>query len=74
MKVTVMGKEYVSGTSKKTGKDFAANVVHVTHKKNGVEGGVNPKFCVNSIWGANRVYTEFRIDPGTLSNRSQPIF
>jgi len=38
MKVTVLGKEYASGTSKKTGKDFAATVVHVSHKKNGVDG------------------------------------
>jgi len=33
MKVTVLGKEYASSTSKKTGKDFAAMVVHVSHKK-----------------------------------------
>ena len=45
MKVMVIGKEYVNGTSKKTGKDFAANVVHVSHNKNGVEGQV-----VDSIW------------------------
>ena len=45
MKVTVIGKEYVSGTSKKTGKPFAANVVHVSQKKMGVEG-----FAADSIW------------------------
>ena len=45
MKVTVLGKEYASGTSKKTGKDFAATVVHVSHKKNGVDG-----LSVDSIW------------------------
>lgn len=45
MKVTVIGKEYVSGTSKKTGKPFAANVVHISHKKNGVEG-----MAVDSVW------------------------
>lgn len=45
MKVMVIGKEYVSGTSKKTGKEFAANVVHVSHNKNGVEGQ-----AVDSIW------------------------
>ena len=45
MKVTVVGKEYVSGVSKKTGKEFSANVAHVTHKKMGVEGCV-----VDSIW------------------------
>lgn len=45
MKVTVVGKEFVSGTSRKSGKEFAANVAHVTHKKTGVEGLV-----VDSIW------------------------
>lgn len=45
MKVTVVGKEYVCGKSKKSGKDFAANVVHVTHKKMGVDG-----VAVDSIW------------------------
>ena len=45
MKVTVIGKEHASGTSKKTGKPFDANVAHVTHKKNGVEGA-----AVDSVW------------------------
>lgn len=45
MKVNVIGKEFVSGTSKKTGKPFSANVVHVSQKKNGVEG-----LAVDSIW------------------------
>lgn len=45
MKVNVIGKEFVSGTSRKTQKDFAANVVHVSYKKNGVEGN-----AVDSIW------------------------
>ena len=45
MKCMVLGKEFVSGRSKKTGNDFASNVVHVSHKKNGVEGLV-----VESIW------------------------
>lgn len=45
MKVTVIGKEYVSGKSKKTGKEFAANVAHVSHKKMGVDGQ-----AVDSIW------------------------
>ena len=38
MKVTVVGKEHVSGKSRKTGNPFDANVAHVTHKKNGCEG------------------------------------
>jgi len=33
MKSMVIGKEFVSGHSKKTDRDFAANVVYVTHKK-----------------------------------------
>ena len=45
MKVSVVGKEFVSGTSKRTGKDFASNVAYVTHKKNGVNG-----LAVYSIW------------------------
>ena len=45
MKVTVVGKEFVSGTSRKTGRPFALNLIHLTHKKNGVDGLV-----VESIW------------------------
>ena len=45
MKATVIGKEYVSGHSKKTNKDFEANVVYVTHKKNKTEGQ-----AVDTIW------------------------
>jgi len=45
MKAMVIGKEFVSGHSKKTDRDFAANVVYVTHKKNGVDGQ-----AVDSIW------------------------
>lgn len=61
MKVTVMGKEYVSGTSKRTGKDFAANVVHVTHKKNGVEG-----VAVDAIWLDPSTYPLFDIQVGKV--------
>ena len=45
MKAVVLGKEYASGTSKKTGKPFAATVVHVSFKKNKVEGQ-----AVDSVW------------------------
>ncbi len=45
MKVVVIGKEYVSGTSRKNGKPFEANVAHVGFKKMGVEGQ-----AVDSIW------------------------
>ena len=56
-----MGKEYVSGTSKKTGKDFAANVVYVTHKKNGVEG-----VAVDAIWLDPSTYPLFDIQVGKV--------
>ena len=45
MKAVVLGKEYASGTAKKTGKPFAATVVHVSFKKNKVEGQ-----AVDSVW------------------------
>lgn len=45
MKVNVIGKEYASGTSKKTGKPFAATVVHVAFKKARCEGQ-----AVDSVW------------------------
>lgn len=45
MKVVVLGKEFASGKSKKTNKDFAATVVHVSFRKNKVEGQ-----AVDSVW------------------------
>lgn len=45
MKVFVLGKEHISGTSRKTGKAFDSNIVHVSYTKNGVEG-----HTVESIW------------------------
>lgn len=45
MKVNVIGKEFVSGTSRKTGKEFASNVVYVTYKKPTVNG-----LAVDTIW------------------------
>ena len=45
MRVKVIGKEYASGTSKKTGKDFAATVAHISFKKNKCEG-----VAVESVW------------------------
>ena len=57
MKVTVIGKEYASGTSKKTGKDFAATVVHVSHKKNGVDGtAVDSILCICSCTDADTLF------------------
>ena len=45
MKVHVLGKQFVSGKSKKTGKDFAANVVDVAFAREGVEG-----LATDRIW------------------------
>ena len=45
MKVTVVGKQNMTGTSRKTGKPFDSNVVHVTMEQNGVEGK-----AVQTIW------------------------
>lgn len=45
MRVHVLGKQFVSGKSKKTGKDFAANVVDVCFQRNGVEG-----YATGRIW------------------------
>ena len=45
MRDHVLGKQFVSGKSKKTGKDFAANVVDVCFQRNGVEG-----YATDRIW------------------------
>ena len=45
MKVCVIGKEHAEGTSKKTGNPYSNTVVHVSHKKNRVEGQ-----AVEAIW------------------------
>lgn len=45
MKVTVLGKQNLKGTSRKTGKAFDSNVVHVSMDQNGVEGK-----AVQTIW------------------------
>lgn len=45
MKVVVIGKQLMQGTSRKTGKEYNANVVHVYHPKMGVEGN-----AVETIW------------------------
>lgn len=38
MKVSVVGKEHVSGISKKTGKPFDNNLAHISYSKAGVTG------------------------------------
>lgn len=45
MKVTVIGKSHLSGTSKKTGKPYDSTIVHVFYKKNGVDG-----LAAEAIW------------------------
>lgn len=56
MIVTLLGKEHVSGISRKTGKEFDSNVVHVAFKKKGLEGSateiiwLNPEhYPINSL-------------------------
>ena len=45
MKVMVIGKESASGTSRKTGKAFAATIAHVSFEKARCEGK-----AVESVW------------------------
>ena len=45
MKVCVIGKEHAEGTSKKSGNPFSNTVVHVSYRKNHVEGQ-----AVEAIW------------------------
>lgn len=45
MKVTVLGKQNMKGTSRKTGNPFDSNVVHVSYQQHGVDG-----LAVNTIW------------------------
>ena len=45
MKVVVVGKEHLSGVSRKTGKEFNSNLVHVSYVKNGVNGS-----AVETVW------------------------
>ena len=63
MKVTVVGKEHVSGKSRKTGNPFDANIAHVTHKKNGCEG-----LTVDSIWLDTAAYPLRGIEVGAEYN------
>ena len=45
MKVTVVGKRHLSGTSRKTGNPFNNTVVYVTMSQSGVDG-----LSVDSLW------------------------
>lgn len=60
MKVTVVGKEYMSGESKKTGKPYSATMVHVTYPKARCEGE-----CVESIWVDESLLPENKIQIGS---------
>ena len=51
MKVCVIGKEHAEGTSKKTGNPFSNTVVHVSYKRNRVEGQ-----AVEAIWLDAKTY------------------
>lgn len=45
MKVTLVGKSSVSGTSRKTGNPYNCTVAHITFKKNGVDG-----VAADAVW------------------------
>ena len=49
MKVTVIGREHIEGTGKKSGKPFNLNIVHFNIKKNGVEGMSAEKAILDAI-------------------------
>lgn len=51
MIVTVVGKERIAGTSRKTGKAFDSVVAHCVYPKNGVDG-----MSVDSLWLAPETY------------------
>lgn len=60
MNAAVWGKEFASGASKKIGKNIAsniANIVRVSHKKNGVEGCAceTPQSALLPRWSARVV-------------------
>lgn len=63
MKVTIVGKEHVSGTGRKSGKAFDNTIAHVTYKKNGVEGQ-----NVESIWLDAKTYPASDIQIGKVYN------
>ena len=59
MKVLVLGKEHVKGTSRKTNKPFDNTVVYYQHKKNGVDG----VFC-GSTWLSATTYPPESVQVG----------
>lgn len=63
MKVTVLGKQNLKGTSRKTGKPFDSNVAHVSMEQNGVEGK-----AVQTIWLDPATYPLHTIKVGAVYN------
>lgn len=63
MKVTVLGKQNLKGTSRKTGKPFDNNVIHVSMEQNGVEGK-----AVQTIWLDPLTYPLASIRVGSTYN------
>jgi len=49
MKVTVIGKQNVKGTSRKTNKPFDSNVVHVSFEQMGVEGKATQQIWLDPV-------------------------
>lgn len=59
MKVTVIGKEVMSGTSKKTGQPYEATIAHVQYKKARVEG-----YAVEGVWVDSTLCQPYDIEVG----------
>lgn len=77
MKVMVVGKEIVSGVSKKTEQPYKATIVHCTYKKGRVEGLVAENLWVDqSLIDPKDIFvgTEYEVDRdsrGFLMNFSE---
>lgn len=63
MRVKVLGKQNLQGVSRKTGKEFNSNVVHVMFQKNGVDGD-----AVQTIWLDPQTYPLASIKLGQTYN------
>lgn len=59
MKVTVVGKEHMSGTSKKSGKEYSNTIAHITYKKNGLDG-----LAADTVWLDDKTYPLASIQVG----------
>lgn len=63
MKVKVLGKQNMKGTSRKTGKPFDSNVCHIAYETPAVEGQ-----AVQSIWLDPVTYPLHSIKVGATYN------